>query len=73
MNKVWVVSSGSYDDWGVDAIFSTKQLAKQFVAEYNKRASEKNIRLCDRTEYEIDDWELDESFDKIASQRYMRL
>jgi hypothetical protein len=32
MKKVWIVTSGAYSDYHVDAIFSTKKKAEQYVA-----------------------------------------
>ena len=31
MKKVYVVTSGSYSDYGIDAIFDTKELAQSFI------------------------------------------
>lgn len=31
MNKVYVVTSGCYSDYGIEAIFSTKEFAEEFI------------------------------------------
>lgn len=36
MNKVFLVTSGSYSDYHVDAAFSNEELAKSYVAERDK-------------------------------------
>ena len=32
-DKVWVVTSGEYSDYSIDAIFGDEETAKRFVAE----------------------------------------
>lgn len=48
MKKVYAVSSGSYSDYRVDAIFSSRKLAEDFIATI------KDNNYNDIEEYEID-------------------
>lgn len=48
MKKVFAVNSGCYSDYGIDAIFSTRKLAKEFMA------AVPNSDYNDIAEYEID-------------------
>lgn len=56
MAKVYIVTSGEYSDYGIDACFSTKKQAEQFI---------KNSTTIDKfysyTGYRIEEWELDRS------------
>lgn len=36
MEKVYVVTSGEYSDYGIDAIFSTQELAQKFIDVFSK-------------------------------------
>lgn len=53
MKKVYAVSSGSYSDYGIDAIFSTKEKAEEFM-QFIKNDDYNKIE-----EYEIDPPEVD--------------
>lgn len=48
--KVYVVTSGEYSSYGIDAIFSTRELAQKFIddSNYNKYSA-----------VNIEEWELD--------------
>lgn len=46
--KVWVVESGEYSDYGIDAIFSTRELAEAFVAAEGGESV---------VEWDLDQWE----------------
>lgn len=48
--KVYVVTSGSYSDYGINAIFSTKELAEEYIKEVWK-----NSTSCNG----VNEWELD--------------
>jgi hypothetical protein len=48
--KVYLVYSGRFDDHGLDGVFSTKQLAQQFVDDG---------KCVERDGIHIDEWELD--------------
>jgi hypothetical protein len=52
MNKVWIVTSGCYSDYGIAAIFSTKEKAWEF---YNMK------RVIDNEYNEPDEWDIDEA------------
>lgn len=43
MTSIWGVSSGSYSDYGVVAIFSSEEKAQEFLAEYSKLDSEAEL------------------------------
>ena len=36
MSTVYVVTSGEYSDYGIDGVFSTKELAAKYIREYNE-------------------------------------
>lgn len=36
MKKIYVVTSGAYSDYGIDAVFDTEELAKKYIASFNK-------------------------------------
>lgn len=48
--KVYVVTSGSYSDYGINAIFSTPELAELYKNNYNK---------ANPGDADIEEWELD--------------
>jgi len=50
MKKLYVVTSGSYSDYGIDAIFDTKELAQAFIDSF-KSGGRNNFN-------EIDEWVL---------------
>jgi|WetSurMetagenome_2_1015567.scaffolds.fasta_scaffold79754_3 hypothetical protein len=52
MNKVWVVTRGCYSDYGIAAIFSTKEKAWEY---YNMK------RVIDDEYNEPDEWDIDEA------------
>lgn len=55
MTKVFAVASGSYSDYGIDAVFSTKKKAEDFRDWGNQFVE---------GAYQIEEWELDESWVK---------
>lgn len=50
MNKVFVVTSGDYSDYGIDAIFSTRDLAQAFIDAFKANKWH---------EMDIEEWDLD--------------
>lgn len=54
MKEVFVVTSGSYSDYGVDAIFSTKEFADEWVKYHKGKTG---------TKYYVGSWKLDPTFD----------
>ncbi len=52
MKKVYVVTSGSYSDYGIDAIFTTMELAQAFIDSFNKDKGYNDFN-------DIDEWDLD--------------
>lgn len=49
--KVYIVTDGQYSDYRIQAVFSTKALAKEYLAEYNKDPGHHG---------DIEPWDLDE-------------
>ena len=56
MKKIWVVESGSYSDYKVDGVFSTKENAELFVEEFDE---------CSWSEMSIDCWNLDPAINNL--------
>lgn len=56
MAKVYIVTEGEYSDYHIDACFSTKKQAEQFIK--NSKAVDD---FCSYTGYTIEEWELDGS------------
>jgi hypothetical protein len=48
--KVYLVTSGSYSDYGVDAVFSNRETAQKFIDKFPDSYGDKR---------EIEEWELD--------------
>lgn len=59
MNKVFVVTSGTYSDYSIDSIFTTRELAQSFIDSFN---SEWNTM-------EIEEWDLDPNKNHINQKR----
>lgn len=58
MSKVYIVTSGEYSDYQIDACFSTKQKAKEFI----KNAKETKEFW---SEPRLEEWDLDGSVDVV--------
>jgi hypothetical protein len=60
--KVYVVTAGSYSDYSIDSIFSTKELAEAYIAEGEKEpyASYNGV----------DEWEVDELAGNVLRQMW---
>jgi len=59
MNKVYVVTSGQYSDYGIDAIFTTKELAEKFIDSFLKNYNE----------MEIEEWDLNPNEQHLKQNR----
>ena len=60
MNKVFVVTSGEYSDYGIDAIFSTRELAQNFIDAFK----------ADKWhEMDIEEWDLDPNEKHLKQNR----
>lgn len=59
MKKVFVVTSGEYSDYGIDSIFSTKELAEKFIESFNQ--TYRNMS--------IEEWTLDPSENAIQTNK----
>lgn len=51
--KVYIVTSGSYSDYGIRGVFLDKAAAEAWVAEHNERKARY------RDDYEIEEWDAD--------------
>lgn len=60
MIKVFVVTSGEYSDYGIDAIFTTRELAQLFIDAFNKN---------EWREFNIEDWELNPNETHLKQNR----
>src|SRR5438309_10228406 len=49
MDKVFIVTSGEYSDYGIDAVFSTEELAQKFIDSFSKSGYR---------DMEIEEWKL---------------
>lgn len=63
MKKIYVVTSGQYSDYGIDAIFDTKEIAEKYIASFCKVGWE---------EMEIEEWDLNphEANIKVGGKAY---
>jgi len=61
MKAIYVVTSGSYSDYGIDAIFDTKELAQAFIDSFSKGGfNDFN---------DIDKWELNPNEAELKAHR----
>lgn len=49
--KIYIVTSGEYSDYSIDAVFSTKEKAKEYIQQYG-------------TDYAIEEYDLDQEVKK---------
>lgn len=57
---IYIVTSGEYSDYGIDAIFSTKELAQKFVDSFNSERWDK---------LDIEEWDLDPNSQHLKQNR----
>ena len=59
----YVVTAGEYSDYGILAVFSTKELADAYVQNFNKKATENLQRIGypnqGQDDATIEEWEMD--------------
>lgn len=60
MNKVFVVTSGEYSDYGIDAIFSTRELAKAFIDMFDKN---------EWKDFNIEEWDINPNETHLKQNR----
>lgn len=60
MKTIYVVTSGSYSDYGINAVFDDEQLAKDFIAMFKKGS------YMDMT---IEEWKLNPEEENIRAKR----
>jgi len=56
-NTIYVVTSGEYSDYGIDAIFTSKELAQKFVDSFNSGY------------FNIEEWDLDPNATHLKQNR----
>ncbi len=59
MKTVFVVTSGEYSDYGIDAMFSTRELAQKFIDSFNDKYSD----------MDIEEWDLDPNKQHLKQNR----
>lgn len=64
--KVYVVTSGEYSDYSIEAIFSTKELAQQYIDERMHSHGWFDING-------IDEWEVDDQAGKVGEDKWWRV
>ena len=60
MKTIYVVTSGSYSDYGINAVFDDEQLAKDFIAMFKKGSY---------IDMQIEEWELNPEEENIRAKR----
>lgn len=58
--KIFAVSSGTYSDYGINAMFSTRELAEKYIADHTDKETGKTDAW---DSYIVEEWELDASYD----------
>ena len=51
-NKVYLVTSGDYSDYGVDAVFTSEELANKFIRSFEKSYKEFRVEEYDLNPHE---------------------
>jgi len=51
MKKVWIVTSGIYSDYEIEAVFSSRELAEAYVEKFKEVYSRDDVRV---EEYDLD-------------------
>ncbi len=64
MTKVWIVTSGEYSDYEIEAVFSTKGLAEDYIQKMNGAGLGSSYN-------DIEGWELDLPIPPIGWHVYM--
>lgn len=59
MDKIFIVTSGEYSGYGIEAVFSTEELAKKFIGSFSNTYSN----------MEIEEWKLDPFSNEIKQGR----
>jgi hypothetical protein len=60
MKTIYVVTSGSYSDYGINAVFDDEQLAKDFIAMFEKG---------NYIDMQIEEWKLNPEEENIRAKR----
>jgi hypothetical protein len=53
MKKIYIVTSGTYSDYGINAIFDTKELAKKYISAFDQKYMEMNIEEWNLNEFDF--------------------
>ena len=62
MKKIYVVTSGSYSDYGIDAIFDSRELAQSFIDSFDKSRGWTDFN-------DIEEWELNPNEPELKMNR----
>lgn len=62
MKTLYVVTSGSYSDYGIDAIFDSKELAQSFINSFDTGKGWTDFN-------DIEEWQLNPNEMELKSQR----
>ena len=49
MRKIYLVTSGEYSDYGIDGVFTSKELAEKFIKSFNTKDSFERMNIETRT------------------------
>ena len=60
MKKIYVVSSGEYSDYGIDAIFDSKDLAEKYISAFDQSCYD---------QMKIEEWELNPNENEVKKSR----
>ena len=73
---IYLVTSGDYSDYGIEAAFSTEEMAEKFAAEFNSDVScdtaevEKFVLDMPQAEWAVFDVDIDEGGDAVKVARH---
>lgn len=59
MNKIYIVTSGNYEDYGINACFSTKAKAQEFIKHMRNKLGREDFDIFFENP-QIEEWNVDE-------------
>jgi hypothetical protein len=63
MKKIYIVTSGYYSDYGINAVFSTKELAEKYINNFDK------TEQYPYGDFNIEEWELNPNKEHLKQNR----
>lgn len=66
MNKVYIVTSGEYSDYHIDAVFSTELRAKEYIQQHGSDHTIEALTVDEEIKKENKLWEVDMTYDGFA-------